>query len=351
MIARYSLNHTVLPPEATQDTGFLNQLLNEVSDRLKPDAREIIIVDGLDEVDNHGLPPGANTLLLPLILPRGIYIVITTRRTPLQLRIECEQQILDIEQDSAGNIADVRTYLEQAMSHAGIQHYIAKQGITDRQFVSLLVAKSQGNFMYLRYVLPEIEHGAYTGLNIEALPLGLRNYYEDHWQRMRGRDKEAWFQYKLPIVMALTAVKKPISIDLIADFSGVQQRSRIHDVLQEWQQFLYEVQQSLNGKLQKCFRIYHASFHDFIADKEEIADERVSLVAAHQKIADSLVADLYGATRTHRRELLHAKQRRLQVLELWQARKGQETEPHIVTEIADLKASIAELQQQLSASK
>jgi hypothetical protein len=294
LIARYNLNHTVLPPEATQDAGFLNRLLGEVSDQLGSEERVVIAVDALDEVDSLGLPPGANTLFLPITLPRGVYIVTTTRKVPLSLRIECEQQTLDIEQDSAGNIADVRIYVEQAVSQPGIQGYIAKQGITDRQFVDLLVEKSQGNFMYLRYVLPEIEYGAYTDLDMEALPAGLRNYYEDQWRRMRGRDEEGWFEYKLPIVMALTVVKEPVSIDLIADFAGVEQRPRIRTVLQEWQQFLYEEQVPYGVGLQKRYRIYHASFHDFIADKEEVADERVSRRDAHQKIADKLWTDLFG---------------------------------------------------------
>jgi hypothetical protein len=358
LIARYKLNHSIFPPEITQDVGFLNRLLSEVSDQLSGQERAVIVVDALDEVDSLGLPPGANTLFLPTTLPQRIYIVTTTRKVPLSLRIECEQQTLDIEQDSAGNMADVREYVEQAVNRPGIQGYIAKQGISEQQFVDLLVEKSQGNFMYLRYVLPEIEYGAYTDLNLEALPIGLRNYYEDHWRRMRGRDEDAWFEYKLPIVMALTVVKEPVSIDLIADFAGVDQRARIRRVLEDWQQFLYEEQVPYEDGLQKRYRIYHASFHDFIADKEEVEDERVSREGAHKKIADKLWNDLFGddpvATpvlneeeRTHKHELLHTKRRRLEELELWEARKGQDTEPHILTEIADLREAIAELERQV----
>ena len=41
-----------------------------------------------------------------------------------------------------------------------------------RAFVDALVAKSQGNFMYLRYVLPEIESGDYKDRGFDSLPLG-----------------------------------------------------------------------------------------------------------------------------------------------------------------------------------
>jgi predicted ATPase len=294
LIVVYQLNHTFLPPETTQDAGFLNRLLEEVSDTLGPREKAIIVVDALDEVDTLGLSPSANALYLPVTLPQGIYVVITTRKVPIDLRIDCEQGTLDIEHDSVGNIADIREYVAQAVSRPGIQAYIASQGIDNALFIDHLVEKSEGNFMYLHYVLPEIEHGYYADLGLEALPVGLQNYYNDHWGRMRGKGEEAWFKYKLPVVMALTVVKEPVSIDLIADFSNVQGRARIREALHEWGQFLHEEQVPYEGGLQKRYHVYHASFHDFIAKKEEVEDERVSRKEAHKKIADVLWSELFG---------------------------------------------------------
>lgn len=295
LIAAYDLDHTALPPEAIQDAGFLTKLLGQVSDRLSPDEKVIIVVDALDEVDTVGLAQGVNPLYLPLILPQGTYMVATSRKVDkVKLRIECEQAQLFIEQNSDDNIADIRQYVEQAVEGEGIQAYIVARGIDNETFVTHLVNKSQGNFMYLRYVLPEIERGAYKDLELAAIPVGLQNYYDDHWRRMRGQDEEAWFKYKLPVVVALTVVKEPVSIDLIADFSKVQERPRIRAVLREWAQFLYEEQVEHEGGWQKRYRIYHASFHDFIASKEEVADERVDLKAGEAQIADDLWDELFG---------------------------------------------------------
>jgi NACHT N-terminal Helical domain 2 len=294
LIVVYQLQHTFLPPETTQDAGFLSLLLGEVSDKLGSQEKAIIVVDALDEVDTLGLSPGANTLYLPVTLPQGIYVIITTRKIPINLRIDCEWGTLDIDHDSVDNIADIRAYVAQAVSRPGIQAYIATQEIDNELFVDHLVEKSEGNFMYLHYVLPEIEHGYYKDLGLEALPAGLQNYYEDHWRRMRGKDEGIWFRYKLPVIMALTVVKEPVSIDLIADFSGVQERPRIREVLQEWGQFLHDEEVPYEGGLQKRYHVYHTSFHDFIATKEEIEDERVSRIDAHKKIADVLWLELLG---------------------------------------------------------
>jgi hypothetical protein len=292
LIVIYQLEHPFLPPEATLDAGFLNQLLGEISDKLGPTSKAIILVDALDEVDILGLSSGTNPLYLPLTLPPGIFLIVTTRRgTPL--RIECEQGVLDIEHDSAGNLADIQAYIEHAVEQPGIRAYIIAQGIDNELFIEHLVEKSEGNFMYLRYVLPEIEHGAYTDLGLDALPIGLQNYYEDHWRRMRGKNEADWFAYKLPIIMALTVVKEPVSIDLIADFSGIPERSRIRTVLREWEQFLHEEQVEYHGDLQKRYHVYHSSFHDFICRMEEVQDEQVSRMTAHKKIADTLWSELF----------------------------------------------------------
>jgi hypothetical protein len=140
-------------------------------------------------------------------------------------------------------------------------------------------------------VLPEIENGAYKDLKLEAIPTGLSNYYQDHWSRMKGQNTDEWFNYKLPVLMALTVVHEAVSIDQLEEFSDIEP-PRIRTVLQEWRPFLYEEEVSHNGGAQKRYRVYHASFHDFVAEKEEVDAERVSRQRAHDKIADKLLRDL-----------------------------------------------------------
>lgn len=285
LIAIYELDYDCLPSEATRDAGFLKKLLNEVSDKLKPNEKAVILIDALDEVD--GMPRGVNTLYLPMALPHGVFIIATTRNVTLTLRIECEQEVLDIEQNSDGNIADIRFYIEQALKRQGIKNYINEQGVNHEQFTNHLISKSQGNFMYLRYVLPEIEKGVYKDLNLDSLPLGLKGYYEDHWQRMRGENEDDWFNYKLPVIMALVTTKEPISIDLIVDHSEIKNKARIRSVLKDWQQFLHEDSVEYESTLKKVYRFYHASFHDFIGEKEKDSDEQVSRKGSARKIVDN----------------------------------------------------------------
>ncbi len=156
-----------------------------------------------------------------------------------------------------------------------------------------IVRLSEGNFMYLAYVLPEIEKGTYQDRKFSELPAGLQNYYEDHWVRMRVLDRPAWEGYKLPVLVALAIAKEPISMDLIADFSGVEQRFQIRSALAEWAAFLQSTEVKEEGTKETRWRLYHESFHDFIAAKDQVQDELVDLKAAHGMAADALWSSLY----------------------------------------------------------
>ena len=275
----------------------MRKLLEEVSSKLNGKPC-VIVVDALDEVDNLGLSASANTLYLPLTLPIGVYFICTMRREDdevLPLRIDIAEQLpLFIEQDAQDNITDVREYVTIQTPHLGIQTYIQKQNIDDDLFIQHMVEKSQGNFIYLRMVLPEIEQGAYTDLDLNQIPVGLSSYYQDHWRRMRQQSELDWFDYKLPVIIALTVVKEPMPIERLANFSYIEDKRKIRAVLKDFDQFIYKTDVGYDGGKQRRYRWYHASFFEFIAKKEEVADERVDLVDGHRKIADKMSNELFG---------------------------------------------------------
>lgn len=284
LIAAYGLPHTFLPPEADQDGTFLKGLLEEVVQR-HPDQKILLVVDALDEAEEGR--QGVNPLFLPTILPPGIFVVATSRRG-MKLRSD-DLVPLPIEQDEAGNLADIQAYVEARLERPGLRSFLVNQDLSEDAFLVAMSEKSQGNFMYLRHVLPEIENGAYQDMDLDGIPAGLESYYDHNWERIRSRDEEAWFRFELPILAALTAVKEPVSIDLIAAFSEVEDLRRIHGVLSEWDSFLYQtvVEDEETGERERRYRIYHDSFHDYVA-------ERVDLKVTHGKIADVLWNSLYG---------------------------------------------------------
>lgn len=295
LIVAYDLEYTVLPPDAADDAGFFNKLLGEISEKLRAGEHCVILIDALDEVDLSRKAPGVNVLYLPLTVPKGVYIVATCRPADDKFklpRIDCEQGELTIDHDSSDNLSDVTDYVRASTARQGIKAYIQAQQLDVQVFVDMMVKKSEGNFMYLRYVLPEIERGPYKDRVLEDLPQGLKDYYQDHWSLMRGMDENAWFDYKLPVLVALTTVLEPVSIDLICGFSRVDDRRRVRAVLREWNPFLHQVEVEYQDGRQTRYRLYHISFFEFMATKEEVAEEQVDLKAMDRQISDYLAAGL-----------------------------------------------------------
>lgn len=300
LISRYNLPYTPLPPKATEDGSFLLQLLDEISLQLDPSNKLVIAVDALDEVDLTVHTSGANILYLPERLPDHIYFVMTRRRMdPLPLRVSVPHHhynLLDYHLDSQ---RDVQMYIRQAAEDKArqqLQAWMARQTIEMEEFVMTLAEKSEDNFMYLYHVLWALNDGQlYHDRSLNSLPVGLQGYYHDHWRHMRGRSgDEVWFKYKLPVIVALTAINEPVSIDLIQDFSKVRKRTWVREVLKEWVQFLREVDIAYDDGVRRCYRLYHTSFHDFVAGLQEVEDERVDLKTMHGQIANTLWNEVFG---------------------------------------------------------
>jgi len=259
LITRFDLNHDALPPGADKDGAFLNQVLVESSNRLGHDERLVIAIDALDEVDRSDLAPRANMLYLPPTLPPGIFIVVTSRpKYDLRLQV-ANARTLYLESHSADNVQDVQSYIQIHLSDKQMQQRLAVWSVTPEQFTEALLKKSEGNFMYLRYVLPAIKAGRFMLGRLAELPDGLIAYYRTHWVQMKSQDATTFDTFYKPVVCVLAAVKEAVSVEQIAAFSGLEP-DRVRQVIREWREFLYE--ERLHS-----YRIYHTSFQEFLMEE------------------------------------------------------------------------------------
>lgn len=279
LIACYELRHKELPPGATDDSGFLVQCLEEAAARRKDRSEKIVLaIDALDEADRLGLAPAVNTLYLPTSLPEGVYIIVSTRPLEdLHLHV-AQQQMLDLEADSEGNLQDITAYIEAYVQREIMHVRLKAWGVSEERFIAGLRKKSEGNFMYLYYVLPAIEHGKFVTGTLDELPEGLMGYYRRHWRQMRaGNESEFDTVYK-PIVCILGVAQEPVTIQHIANWTKLNQ-GQVKGAIGLWREFLEE--ESEDGE--RRYRIYHASFQDFLR-------EQVDLVRYDDMIADYYLA-------------------------------------------------------------
>lgn len=275
------------------ENADLSTLLEKATEKLSENEKLIIVVDALDEVNQE--PGPENILYLPKTLPDKVYFFLTRRRyEPGKKRLYTEgvtQEELDLtdKKYDAENAKDIQEYirfcLENDPEHKnGLQNWITSQSITIESFIKELAAKSENNFMYLRYVLPAIAEGKYNDFKLTQLPQGLQDYYQTHWDRMKMNDSSK--EMKVMILFTLVEIATPIPCEMIFNILH-QDEYVVQDVLDEWIEYLRT--SNIDGDI--CYSIYHASFLDFLKAKRELQATRKLFKEVNQRIADYLEQD------------------------------------------------------------
>ncbi|KST65948.1 hypothetical protein BC008_23430 [Mastigocoleus testarum BC008] len=283
LITRYSL-----VDQNAQDAD-LSGLLVKVSQKLPKDESLVIVVDALDEVEQE--PGAGNIFFLPETLPEGVYFFLTRRPyTPekKRLRISVPSQELDLRkvEYETLNAKDIKGYIRLFINHDeehkdNLGKWIKERDISADNFIEQVAAKSDNNFMYLRYILPAITNGFYNDLSLQQLPSGLQDYYRIHWVRMGMDDKPQ--DLRVIILFILVEIATAIPCEMIAEIAN-QDEYNVQSFLDEWVEYL----KKRVIKEETCYSIYHASFLDFLKGKRELKKNRKIFQQVNQYISDYL---------------------------------------------------------------
>ncbi len=288
LAVRFGLPHQTLPAAAGEDGGLLSQLLAEAV-QVAAERGElplVVVVDAIDEADRGDLGPDANRLYLPRTLPPGVFFVLTAREeSDYQLDVDHEADIW-IRDNDERNLSDVDRYVRAFVADHGdaMAARIAALGLDEDEFIDEMVGRSEGNFMYLVHVLPDILHGRLgleEGQGIASLPRGLRSYYQAHWRAMKNADEQQFTTKQRPVLSFLAISRAPVTIAQLAEWAGLE-LSDVKNVVQEWREFLNE-----DPGRPARYRIYHRSFAEFL-------DEEENLRWYHDRIAQVALAKIPG---------------------------------------------------------
>ena len=260
LIARYHLDHDVIPEDAGSDSAFFIKCLEEAA-RKKENRPVVFVIDALDESDYKDLPSRVNPLYLPPSLPDGVFLILSSRVTEgLNLQAS-NKKLLFLEPNSEGNLLDIRQYIDGYLKkRPELRNRVAWWKLSEADFTNALVEKSEGNFIYLHYVLPEITKGRFRKGTVEELPQGLLAYYRGHWQQMQIVEHDDFTDLYEPMICVLAVVKEPVTIQQLHLWTG-KDRSKVRLAINKWREFLKEHKQ--DGEVK--FQIYHVSFQEFLS--------------------------------------------------------------------------------------
>ena len=293
LAARYGITTPAQSSDPERYGEVLARLLIEARSSLPVGEPLVLVVDALDEVNTTGDPPGANVLFLPRYLPTGVYFVLSSRRAGIPLQTEAPNRIYDLAHHHADTMADIREYLRRTGSQERLRAWMSDRAISLSTFITVLADKSAGNFMYLRYVLPELVGGNYQDLDIQRLPQGLEQYYEAHWRTM-GMASGPSSRLKVWVIYLLCEFARPVSTAVLARVMGEVEPGAdaigVQEVLEEWRQFLHRDDTASGPK----FSLYHSSFRDFLHRKDTISSAGLVLRQVNGVIADLLWNHEFG---------------------------------------------------------
>lgn len=285
LITEYDLPYQSVPGDVVRDASFLSRLLSEAIASL-PGQPVVIVVDALDEVDDATATGGRNPLHLPVTLPDGVYVILTMQPWLPPLTAFCTYKTYFLRSDSPDNIADARTYILQTLDDDTARTALASHRIGKAELTEQLIRKSEGSFMYLHYVLADLARAGFTYDELADLPTGLAPYYAAKWLQIRAAAADdSWYEYLLPTVTVLAAVREAVSIGLLMTFTAISDRARVSGALDAWMPFLHMTENQDQGRTQNRYRIFHSSFLDFVAARDE-----VDIRQAHRRIAEILIS-------------------------------------------------------------
>ncbi|MGD0952015.1 MAG: hypothetical protein ABR985_06415 [Methanotrichaceae archaeon] len=298
LILAYKLNPDELIPDAASRPDYIYKLLEKATKSRGVNEKIVLVVDALDEA---GTPPNRNVLGLPDVLPEEVFFIVSQRPVYVTLNIAASTpcQTLRIDADSRENLKDMRRFLERSATWSGVARTLRDSGYTSEQFIEKLMMKSQGVWIYLYFVIHEIERGERSPLNLDELPEGLTQYYIDYWSRWREGNEANWYGFYLPMLATLATAQEAIPFERLIEWAGVgtnsfPKRDQLQTILDEkWSPFLVISDESYGER----YRFYHATVRDFFSGKvehENLSSAQKAFVAGlarathemHKKIAE-----------------------------------------------------------------
>ncbi len=263
--------HTVLQPlKSLFADGYDRQLL--------------LLVDGLDEAVQHKGPETIVDLLANAIgLPSQVRFVLTSRPDAAVWRQFEARQIphFRIDAKRPENLGDIRDHIRREVQTSdAIRNRLAEQSVDAEDFLDRVVRASDGNFLYVVWLLPAIAAGTQRFDTAAALPQGLDSIYREFLRTRRTRDEARWRTVYEPILGVLAAAQEPLSRDLVARLTSLTTQEARYGL-----QDLYQFMDPADADGGRYF-LYHQSISDWLVAESRAQEFWIDLESAHRRIVE-----------------------------------------------------------------
>ena len=213
-------------------------------------------------------------------LPRQVRLILTSRSNPRVRRAFDKAMVMDLVTDSPDAVAgDIRSY---ALKMLELFPEEERSSIVDR-----IVGASSGNFLFAELLLNQIlrESAKNEPIEVDLLPNGLEDVYQEYLQREIGSNLRRWNNQDA-LLLGVLAVSRAKGLTK-QQLAGILNKSetKIDEMLEPWIQYLEG--ESPDGP----FQPFHTSFRNFLLANQEY---QIHPMEAHQAISNYFVKEYEG---------------------------------------------------------
>ncbi|WP_436496852.1 hypothetical protein [Actinokineospora sp. HUAS TT18] len=271
--------------------------------KLDPDARIVLLIDGLDELRHQPPSPGwtiADWLVNCPALPANVTVVVASRPDPVllagyRLRQRGRLREVSISAASKSVAGDLRDYADQVADNRPLRRTLEKRGHSLRDSARAAASRADGNFLFLVSWSRALSHAAAahrwadvdTLADHDQLPATLTDLYDLFMVMLQQAAAERWARVHRRMLGVVVVARAPLTMAQWAVMAGqpldVAERAS-HDMLQ------------LLTISAERVKIFHLTLAEYLTAEETRAHSPHSWIDAamsNQETAAQLIA-AYG---------------------------------------------------------
>lgn len=252
-----------------------------------PDTPIFILIDSLDEAMTYQGQINLITLLAKTNdLPHWVRFVCTTRPEQRVLSYFKQFELYLLAAESPQNLADISQYIAYRVRQETMKAHLNAANVAPKDLATRLAGLADGNFLYTKVLLNDIEAGQQPLDNLATLPQSLDEIYHGFLRRFSDKD---WDEFYRPLLGKLAVAQEPLLEAQLADVTGLHRR-QVRRSLAVVGQYLDRVD---DGEGNETYRLFHRSLRDYLLD-----EDRSELFWCDSKEEHEIIARYYLQTYT-----------------------------------------------------
>jgi len=237
----------------------------------KPDRKIVMLIDALDEATIEGKNDLVNLIASEFErTPEWLKLIVTSRPDqeimgPLQAYTPFVLDVTDVR-----NGPDIKLYLEREL-----KEYCGGKAPLESA-IDPIVKKSEGLFLYAKWIVKELRLGRLSLDRIDEFPQGLGGIYLNFFER-QFPDINAWESNIRPVLETILAFQEPLRLNLFSTIFNWN----VHDE-RRFRRLLGSLFRFDQGRVQP----FHKSIVEWLTNEDKLDPYYINIIEGHKRLAD-----------------------------------------------------------------